>query len=176
MYISPQSSEMYKYEKDPIRRSAITGKWTVMGEMSTDELLRLLFMESSLEHLMTKDASSSYFPGFSDYITALCKKRNEPAERVINRANIEKSYGHQLFSGRRNPSRDTVLQLAFGFEMDYEAAQELLKIARKSLLHPKVKRDMVLAFCLQHHYTIVDCQMALQQYRLLLLGEGNRNE
>lgn len=147
-----------------------------MGEMKTDELLRLLFMESSLERLMEKDPSSLSFPSFPDYITALCKKRDEPPERVINRANIEKSYGHQLFNGRRNPSRDTVLQLAFGFEMDYEAAQELLKIARKSLLHPKVKRDMVLVFCLQHRYSVVDCQVALQKYQLPLLGEGNRNE
>lgn len=147
-----------------------------MDEIKTDELLRLLFMESSLEHLMTKDASGLSFPRFSDYITALCRQRDEVPERVINRANIEKSYGHQLFNGRRNPSRDTVLLLAFGFEMDYEAAQELLKIARKSLLHPKVKRDMVLVFCLQHHYSVVDCQLALQEYHLPLLGEGNRNE
>ena len=145
-------------------------------KISTDELLRLLFMESNLEHLMTGNASDSSLPSFSDYITALCKKRDEPPERVINRANIEKSYGHQLFNGRRSPSRDTVLQLAFGFEMNYEATQELLKIARKSLLYPKVKRDMVLVFCLHHHYTVVDCQAALQEYGLPLLGEGNRSE
>ena len=144
-------------------------------KISTDELLHLLFMESSLEHLMTRNASSQSLPEFPEYIAMLCKNRGEPPERVINRANIEKSYGHQLFSGRRSPSRDTVLQLAFGFELDYEASQTLLKIARKSLLHPKVKRDMVLVFCLHHHYTVVECQMALQQYGLPLLGEGNRN-
>lgn len=145
-------------------------------KISTDELLRLLFMESSLEHLITKSESSLSLPSFPDYITLLCKKRDEPPERVINRADIEKSYGHQLFSGRRSPSRDTVLQLAFGFEMDFEAAQGLLKIARKSLLYPKVKRDMVVVFCLHHHYTVTECQTVLQQYGLPLLGEGNRNE
>ena len=144
--------------------------------INTDELLRLLFMESNLEHLMSRNASNQSLPSFPEYITALCKKRDEPPERVINWANIEKSYGHQLFNGRRSPSRDTVLQLAFGFEMDYEAAQELLKIARKSLLYPKVKRDMVLIFCLHRNYTIVECQVALQQYGLPILGEGNRNE
>lgn len=146
------------------------------SNLTTEELLRLLFMESSLDHLMSRSADSVQLPAFSDYITALCRQRGEPPERVINRTNLERSYGHQLFSGRRSPSRDTVLQLAFGFGMDYEAAQELLKIARKSLLHPRVKRDMVLVFCLHHHYSIIDCQIALEQYGLPLLGEGNRNE
>ncbi|MBO5497330.1 MAG: hypothetical protein J5967_08000 [Oscillospiraceae bacterium] len=146
------------------------------SNLTTEELLRLLFMESSLDHLMRRSADSVQLPAFSDYITALCRQRGEPPERVINRTNLERSYGHQLFSGRRSPSRDTVLQLAFGFGMDYEAAQELLKIARKSLLHPRVKRDMVLVFGLHHHYSILDCQIALEQYGLPLLGEGNRNE
>ncbi len=145
-------------------------------KLSTDQLLDLLFMESNLERLMEKGSESLGMPDFPDYISALCRQRGEVPERVINRANIEKSYGHQLFSGRRKPSRDTVLQLAFGFEMDYNAAQELLKIARKSLLHPKVKRDMVIVFCLQHGSSIVECQLALEKYGLPLLGEGGRNE
>lgn len=144
--------------------------------INTEELLRMMFMESSLDHLMSRERDSLTLPGFADYITALCRQRQEPPERVINRADIEKSYGHQLFSGKRSPSRDTVLKLAFGFEMGYEDAQELLKVARKSLLHPKVKRDMVLVFCLQHRYTLVDTQIALQRYQLPLLGEGGRNE
>ncbi|MBQ1302505.1 MAG: helix-turn-helix transcriptional regulator [Firmicutes bacterium] len=146
------------------------------NQISTEELLRMLFLESSLDHLMKREGDSLTFPAFSEYISALCERRGEPPERVIKRADIEKSYGHQIFSGKRNPSRDTVLKLAFGFGMDYEQTQELLKVARKSLLHPKVKRDMVLVFCLHHHQTLVDTQIALQEYRLPLLGEGSKNE
>jgi hypothetical protein len=145
-------------------------------KLSTEELLKLMFMESSLDHLMDKGSASLGFPSFTDYIAALCRRKGEVPERIINRANIEKSYGHQIFSGRRNPSRDTVLQLAFGFELDYEGAQEMLKIARKSLLHPKVKRDMIIVFCLQHRAGVVECQLALEKYKLPLLGEGNRND
>ncbi len=143
-------------------------------KLTTEELLKLLYMESSLDRLMNKGSTSFSFPSFPAYITALCRQRQEAPERIIKRANIEKSYGHQIFSGRRNPSRDTVLQLAFGFDMDYEQTQELLKIARKSPLHPRVKRDMVIVFCLQHRYSIVECQIYLEEYGLPLLGEGGR--
>ena len=146
------------------------------SKITTEELLELLFMESSLERLMNSDRSSLTLPGFAEYITALCARREEPPERVIRRADLEKSYGHQLFSGRRSPSRDTVLRLAFGLELDYEGTQELLKVARKSRLHPKVKRDMVLIYCLYHGYTLVRCQNALLEYGLPVLGEGKQYE
>jgi len=146
-----------------------------LENMRTDELLTMLFMKSGLERLMEMDDGQELLPAFSDYITGLCRGNREPPERVIRRANIERSYGHQLFSGRRSPSRDTVLQLAFGFGMDYTGTQQLLKVARKSALHPRVKRDMVLVYSLAHGLTLMDCQLLLQKYRLPLLGEGNRN-
>ena len=53
--------------------------------------------------------------------------------------------------------------------------QELLKAARKSALYPRIKRDMVIAWCIHHRCSVTQCQEALQQYGLPLLGEGNRN-
>ena len=149
---------------------------TAYQNIDSDELLKLLFMESSLDHIMDGENAYQQLPAFSDYITAMCARRGEAPERVIRRADIDKSYGHQVFRGIRNPSRDTVLKLAFGFEADYELAQSLLKIARQTPLHPRVKRDMVLIFCLQHHYTVVEAQIALNEYQLPLLGGGCRNE
>ena len=143
--------------------------------MDSEELLQLLFMESSLDHLMTMDTDEMLLPTFAEYITQMAKKSGEAPERIINRANLDKSYGHQLFRGIRNPSRDTVLMLAFGFKADFTRAQALLKVARKTPLHPKVKRDMVIIFCLQHGYSIVETQIALSEYGLPLIG-GRKNE
>jgi hypothetical protein len=89
---------------------------------------------------------------------------------VIKRANIESSYGHRLFRGSRNPSRDTVLQLAFGFGMDTAEAQQLLKIARHAALHPKVKRDAIIAFCLENGRTVIEAQNYLYDNDMPLLG------
>ena len=68
-----------------------------------------------------------------------------------------------------------MLQLAFGFALDYDGAQQMLRSARKSPLYPRVRRDAVIIFCLAHRYDIVACQEALEQYGLPLLGEGGRN-
>ena len=94
---------------------------------------------------------------------------------MIKRSDLESSYGHRLFSGTRNPSRDTVLQLAFGLELDADGAQQLLKVARATALHPRVKRDAVIAYCLHHHKSLPQTQQLLLDNSLPLLG-GKRGE
>jgi hypothetical protein len=113
-------------------------------------------------------------PAFSDYIRALCRERGEAPERVIKRAGIERSYGHSLFRGDRRPSRDTVLQLAFGFEADVELAQSLLRHAGHSTLYPKVPRDTVIGYCLIHKTSFIETQQILMELDLPLIGGGTK--
>ena len=138
--------------------------------VSTQELWARLFKSPTLDGYLWENNTYCELPPFSDYITELCKVKGEKPERVIKRGNIESSYGHRLFSGSRNPSRDTVLQLAFGFELNVEETQQLLKTAHAALLHPRVKRDAVIAFHLLHHRSITDVQLTLHDNDLPLIG------
>ena len=124
---------------------------------------------------LSESSDAQALPAFSSDITELCKAKGETPERIIRRGEIERSYGHRLFSGARNPSRDTVLQLAFGFELSADEAQQFLKIARVTMLHPKVKRDAVIAYCLHNGMSIMDAQQLLHDNDLPLIG-GARNE
>lgn len=142
--------------------------------VSTQEMWGRLFQARSADDYLGSFPNSEEMPAFSDYISELCAVKREKPERVILRAGIESSYGHRLFSGARRPSRDTALMLAFGFEMDVEGAQKLLKTACVAPLHPKVRRDAVIAYSLHRHMTLEDAQLALDQYGLPLLG-GTRN-
>lgn len=146
------------------------------NKLSTDELFALLFKEPSLPLFLQREATDLTLPSFNEYISALCEERNEVPEHVIVRANLEKSYGHRLFSGTRTPSRDTVLQFAFGFCLNVKETQELLKVARKSLLYPRVKRDSAIIYCLHNEISIVDTQIILHDLGLPLLGGGRRND
>ena len=140
------------------------------ASISTRELWAQLFHATSVETFLNDSAQAFSIPSFSDYITNLCQSRNEKPEHVIARAGLDKSFGHRLFTGKRNPSRDTVLQLAFGFVMTTDETQQLLKIARNTPLHPKVKRDAVIAFCLHNKMKLIDTQQVLHNHNLPLLG------
>ena len=47
---------------------------------------------------------------------------------------MPRNYAYQLFNGTRKPSRDKVIQLAFGFGLSVDDTQELLKVARQAPL------------------------------------------
>ncbi len=141
-------------------------------QIRTSALFRRLFKTSSLERFMKTNAAAMRLQPFHEYITELCKKRGEVPEHIIRRANIERSFGHQLFKGTKKPSRDTVLQLAFGFEADPDAAQELLRHGRMSPLYPRVKRDAAVIYCLHNRFTILETQSVLHEMELPLIGGG----
>jgi hypothetical protein len=139
-------------------------------ESRTSALLRRLFNTTDLERFMERYAGEMGTPSFDTYITNLCKTTEQVPEQVIKQAGIERTYGHQLFNGTRKPSRDKVLQLAFGFRLNLDDTQKLLQIAQKSPLYPKIKRDAAILFCITHQKDVLDTQSVLHTLGLTLLG------
>ena len=90
---------------------------------------------------------------------------------MIQQAQIDRTYGYQLFNGTRRPSRDKVLQLALGMGLSLEETQHLLQAAGRSPLYPRLKRDAVLIFCLKNGYDLMETQEMLGKYDITLLGE-----
>ena len=150
------------------------GKLADTPGISTGELWARLFKAPSIGSYLDEHSGTT-LPTFADYIVQLSEERGLKHEAVIAQAGLERSFGYRLFNGTRKPSRDTVLQLAFGLGLDCDAAQQLLKVAGASALHPKVKRDAVIAYCLHNRRKLMDAQELLYEYGLPLLG-GARHE
>lgn len=62
------------------------------------------------------------------------------------------------------------MQLAFAFGADVVQAREMRKIARKSLLYPRIKRDTVIIYCLYDHISLVDTEIIPADLNLPDLG------
>ncbi|MDR2648696.1 MAG: hypothetical protein LBB94_03125 [Clostridiales bacterium] len=143
-------------------------------KISTGALLQRLFKTHSIECFITHYDKQMVSVSFSAYISRLCAEKGAAPSQIISRSGIERTFGHQLFNGRRTPSRDTVIQLAFGFGMDYERAQNLLKISGKSALYPRIRRDAVVIFALARGFGIAEVQSTLSELSLPLLGKEER--
>lgn len=144
-------------------------------KLRTSTLLQKLFKTSNLKGFIEKNAKDMEIPLFHIYISEMCRTMGQVPERVIKMASIERTYGHQLFNGTRKPSRDKVIQLAFGFGLDVEETQSLLKIAQKSVLYPKIKRDAAIIYCLNNQKSVIETQSILETLELTLLGGEERN-
>jgi hypothetical protein len=138
---------------------------------STSALLRKLFNTPDIEEFMENNSHELIVPSFHSYISSICKTNRMVPEQVIKHAAIERTYGHQLFNGTRKPSRDKVIQLAFGLGLDLDSTQKLLQIAQKSPLYPKIKRDAAILFCINNHLDILETQSVLLSLGLTLLGD-----
>lgn len=141
----------------------------------TSTLLHRLFEAPDIAAFLQDGGDFGAPPPFHVFITALSRNDGLVPEQVIRRAAIDRTYGHQLFNGTRRPSRDKVLQLAFGFGLTVEGAQELLKIARKSALYPRIRRDAAILYCLNRGLDILEMQSTLQGLGETLLGGDDRN-
>lgn len=137
---------------------------------TTSTLWASLFKASSVQTYLENNDAELGLPTFAQYISSLCQERGEVPERIIKRAGIERAFGHQIFRGARNPSRDTVLQLAFGFEADIEQAQSLLRHAGHCGLYPRIKRDATVCYCLKNGYSLMETQHMLTDLELPMIG------
>lgn len=145
-------------------------------KISTSTLMKRLFKTARLRSFMKTYDNEFVKTTFREYIQKLCAERDLVSEHVIKNCGIDRTYGHQLFSGLRQPSRDKVIQLAFGFSLDVDETQELLKAAGKSLLYPKIKRDAAIMYCLKNKIGFFDAQATLQDLSLPLIGREGRYE
>ena len=83
---------------------------------------------------------------------------------VIRDSNLDSTYGYQIFDGKRKPSRDKLLQLAFGFGLTVDETQNLLKIAREAVLYPRVERDIFILATLHNKSNLSDCDEMLEEH------------
>ena len=135
--------------------------------MDTKDLMKELCTDA-LSDFIKKDVALT---PFHDFIAQMCTDRGKTREHVIKRSGINRTYGHQLFNGTRKPSRDKVIQLAFGFGLELQQAQQLLKAAQESPLTPKVKRDAAILYCFIHHLDISEAQKLLASFDMEALGK-----
>lgn len=148
---------------------------TIGKIIRTSTLLHRLFKTPDLDHFIVNNSNAMVLPKFHVYLKELCHEAGKVPEQIIKKAAIDRTYGHQLFNGTRKPSRDKAIQLAFGFGLNVEDTQKLLKLAQKSALYPKIKRDAVILYCLNNHKDILETQSILQALDQTLLGGEEKN-
>lgn len=73
---------------------------------------------------------------------------------IFKAAHLRPSYAYQILNGQRQPTRDKIIQFAFGMALDLDATNLLLSSATKQPLYAKRKRDAVIIFSLLHNQSI----------------------
>ncbi|MCR5805336.1 MAG: helix-turn-helix transcriptional regulator [Clostridia bacterium] len=99
-----------------------------------------------------------------NHIKNLLKEKGMTPSGLIKASRIERTYCYQILNGRKRPGRDKVLAIALALELTLEETQRLLAIAKEGVLYPKSRRDSVIIFALNKHYSLINTNLLLANY------------
>lgn len=121
-----------------------------MERKSTGQLNQELMQASSLGEYVSENRDAFSEQAVSQLLSELYEKKSISKAALARRAGMSEVYLHQVFSGRRSPSRDRLLCLCLGLEATLEETQDLLRQAGFAQLYPRHKRDAVISYGLVH--------------------------
>jgi hypothetical protein len=130
---------------------------------STDELFNILDKNKNISQYLSANEAEFISGSFADYLNALLEKTGLKKADVIKDSGINTIYAYQIFQGIKAPSRDKLIQLAFGLHLNLEDTQRLLKIGGGSALYPRSKRDSIIIYALNNSQTVFECDEALYE-------------
>ena len=119
-----------------------------LPETLTEDLLAELLASPSAEAFYETHGTVDL--NLSTYLAELLERKHRRKIDVIHDANLNETFGYQIFSGERNPSRNKVLQLAFAFSCTVREAQRMLRHSGANELYVKNHRDAIILFSLEH--------------------------
>lgn len=117
-----------------------------MSEPLTEELLRELLDAPCIERFIEDHDLTA--PSLAGFLTHLLEERGLDRAAVVRSASLNETFGYQIFTGARNPSRNKVLQIAFAMALSLREVNRALRAAGVSSLNPRSRRDAIIIFCL----------------------------
>lgn len=141
-----------------------------MQKKSTDELMTILKEKKDYSEYLS-EFQSELIGNISTYLNSLVS--DIKISELSKKSGLSESYIYKLLEGKRcNPSRDTLLQLCFGLELDIEKSNRLLRCGNVNILYPRIKRDSIIIFCINKKEDLKKCdEMLFNAGEVLLLNK-----
>lgn len=145
-----------------------------MGKTTT-KLTEQLNNTSNLTQFLQINEEHFSNLNLTEYLKKLLEEKHMKKSDVIDRSHITPSYGYDIFSQGKHPSRDKILSLCFGFQLTSEEANHLLHYATLSELYPRIRRDSIIMFALNSHKTIDECNALLNDAKETEIESSSAN-
>lgn len=122
-----------------------------MDNKSTDDLKQELMSDPDIDSYIRKNESCFVSHSVTELLTEFYERRNMTKSQLARKSNMSEVYLHQVFAGRRKPSRNKILCMCIGMELSIEDTQRLLKEAAYAQLYPRIRREAIIYHGIVHH-------------------------
>ena len=112
----------------------------------TDNMKKDLMSASDINRFLMDHEDDFANVSAADYLRRLFERKNVTKAVLAKNACISEVYLHQMFAGKRNPSRNRVICICFGLGASLDETQDFLKHCEHAQLYPKKKRDAIISY------------------------------
>ena len=137
---------------------------------STEELRHEIKSATDIEDYLKSNRGSLNRDSLPRHLKHLLSEKGISKADVARDSLLDRTYTYQIFSGKKNPSRNKLISLAFGLHLSDEETQTLLKISVNRELYAKDARDAVILFALQHGMSVFETNELLFKHGFEVLG------
>ena len=120
----------------------------------TDASVKDLLKATSIEGFLAGNQDNMLTMNLSEYLMALLRQKKLKRADVIRDSHLEHAYVYQIFDGKKKPSRDKLIAIAFGLHLNVEETQRMLRLGGCSELYARVGRDAVILFAVSRGMNI----------------------
>lgn len=123
---------------------------------STHILMNELTCAADVRDFLADNTEEMLELRFAEYVESMMDKYQVTKSQLLKRAKLlTGSYRYEILRGEKDkPDRDIVIKLCFGFPLDIDDAQRLLRLAGVPPLYPRNQRDACILFALKNGYDI----------------------
>jgi len=127
-----------------------------MQKKSTSDLQQDMMAHPDLNQFLAENREVFEHNSIQNLLQGLFDKKGISKSVLAKQSGMSEVYLHQVFSGRRNPSRSRILCMCFGMHATMEETQDLLKQAGLAQLYPRERRDAIILYGLMHGMTLFE--------------------
>ena len=136
---------------------------------STEELANEIRNSGNILDYFEENQTEMNLESLPEYLKDWLRRKNTTKAEVVRRSNLNKAYVYQIFQGKKYPSRDKVIALCFGFGLDADETQKLLKQAGYRELYPRDRRDALLLYAVNQGMDILRTNDLLYDHEIEVL-------
>ena len=112
----------------------------------TNDLKETLMSAPDLDRFLKEHQADFAQESAADYLNLLFSRKKVTKAALAKSACMSEVYLHQVFAGKRNPSRNRIICICFGLGASLEETQDFLKQCGHAQLYAKSKRDAIVIY------------------------------
>ena len=127
-----------------------------MNRKETNNLQMDLMSSPNLSNFLENNEKNFISESVTEILNKVFSEQKVSKAALAKRSGMSEIYLHQIFAGRRTPSRNRLLCLCYGLGISLDETQELLKKCGCAPLYPKIRRDAIIIYGILHQIDLFE--------------------